>query len=150
MALMRDMRYPHPTSQAASSVMRGNRKRDTRPEVRLRSALHRRGLRFFKDRRIEGEGLRVRGDVVFPRNRVAVFVDGCFWHGCPDHGNTPRANSSYWVPKLARNKERDREQTAALEARGWTVIRIWEHVPPDEAADFVQATVRSPKSRASA
>lgn len=111
-----------------SEIMRGNRKRDTRPEVDLRSALHRAGLRFRKDFAVRpDEGRVIRVDVAFPRARVAVFVDGCFWHRCPKHGNDPRSNSSYWGPKLARNVERDREVNTRLAAAGWRVVRIWEH-----------------------
>src|SRR5687768_8666779 len=98
---------PIPTSAAASAVMRANRKSDTRPETRLRSALHARGLRFRKHLPIDAAGLRVRPDIVFPRVRLAVFVDGCFWHSCPIHGTNPRGNSSYWSPKLKSNVRRD-------------------------------------------
>ena len=107
--------------------MRGNRKLDTRPEVRLRSAMHRAGMRYRKWRLIAADDLRVRPDVVFPRQRLAVFVDGCFWHGCPAHGSRPRANPEYWLPKLQRNAERDRRVDAALAAAGWSVVRVWEH-----------------------
>jgi len=78
--------------------------------------------------------IRVRPDFVFPRSRVAVFVDGCFWHCCPAHGAIPRANADYWSPKLARNRERDQEVTSALEKADWTVVRAWEHESPTEAA----------------
>jgi DNA mismatch endonuclease, patch repair protein len=83
-----------------------------------------------------------RPDVVFTRAKVAVFVDGCFWHSCPDHGTSPTRNADYWGPKLARNAERDREQTAALKAAGWTVVRIWEHVPIREATEQILAVLR--------
>lgn len=79
---------------------------------------------------------------MFTRARVAVFVDGCFWHGCPQHGATPKANAGFWEPKIARNKERDGAVTDALERGGWTVIRVWEHEPVDEAADRVVAVLR--------
>ena len=88
-------------------------------------------------------GLRVRPDVVFTRRRVAVFVDGCFWHGCSDHQRVPRRNRDYWVPKLRANVERDRRVDAALEAAGWRVVRIWEHDTPDAAAERIAALVRS-------
>lgn len=80
----------------------------------------------------------MRPDLVFPRRRVAVFVDGCFWHVCPEHGREPTRNEWYWTPKLRRNVERDRAADAALEAAGWRVIRIWEHVPVEEAAAVVE------------
>jgi DNA mismatch endonuclease (patch repair protein) len=136
--------YPHPTTEAASRVMRGNRKRDTRPEVLLRSELHRRGLRFRKDYLIREAGLRVRADIAFPRRRIAVFLDGCFWHGCPKHGNVPRANSRYWSVKLARNHERDGMVNSQLRAAGWCVIRVWEHTDPAEAAAHVQEALEVP------
>jgi DNA mismatch endonuclease (patch repair protein) len=86
-------------------------------------------------------GDKVKADIAFTRARVAVFVGGCFWHGCPDHGNTPKANTHYWGPKLKRNRARDRHVTAALEADGWTVLRIWEHEPISDAADLIVAAV---------
>lgn len=129
-----DRDYPSPTSRHVSTVMRANRKRDTRPEVQIRSLLHRMGYRFRNQRLIEAHGLKVRPDIVFPGPRLVVFVDGCFWHCCPEHGNVPRANTHYWRPKLRRNVERDRQVTAALQEAGWRVLRIWEHVPPAEAA----------------
>jgi len=125
--------------------MRGNRRRDTDPERALRSELHRRGLRFRVDMSVPGIGLRARPDIVFTRSRLAVYVDGCFWHRCPLHGTEPKANSDYWKPKLDANVERDRRVTALLRHGGWDVIRIWSHVPPDEAADRVQAALGAPR-----
>jgi DNA mismatch endonuclease (patch repair protein) len=93
----------------------------------LRSELHRLGLRFRKDLRIDLASLRVRPDIVFTRSRVAVFVDGCFWHGCPDHGSSPKANAEYWAEKFARNRRRDKLVDAALQSEGWRVVRVWEH-----------------------
>jgi DNA mismatch endonuclease (patch repair protein) len=106
--------------------MQANRSRDTQPELELRSALHRGGLRFFTHRRPYSD-FRCRADVVFPRLRVAVFIDGCFWHRCPKHGTSPRANAKYWRPKLARNVARDRAVDTELAGAGWTVLRVWEH-----------------------
>src|SRR4051794_5345566 len=115
--------------------MQGNRGRDTSPELRLRSELHWRGLRFRLHRRV-GEGRSApRPDLVFPRKRVAVFVDGCFWHGCPAHGVRPRTNADYWAAKIERNRERDERNDDALAASGWAVIRVWEHESPTVAAD---------------
>ena len=82
----------------------------------------------------------MKADIVFTRRRVAVFIDGCFWHGCPEHA--PRVNTHYWGPKLARNVERDQRVTATLRAAGWTVLRLWEHTPPQEAAARVEAALR--------
>lgn len=142
--------YPVPSSEAVSRVMRGNRRSDTRLEVRVRSELHRRGLRFRKQLLITAGDVRVRADVAFLRQRLAVFLDGCFWHRCPEHGNSPRANSDYWSTKLDRNVERDRKVLAALETAGWSVLRIWEHVPADLAADQVQTTLAECKAAADA
>jgi DNA mismatch endonuclease, patch repair protein len=122
--------------------MQGNRGTDTRPEVALRSALHRLGLRFFKNRR-PVMSIRHRADVVFPTRQVAVFVDGCFWHCCPEHGNTPRTNSEYWRAELDRNRERDERVDVLLAAAGWRVIRIWEHEHPESAAERVRAAVEA-------
>jgi len=133
--------YPLPSTEAVSRVMRGNRRSDTKPEVRVRSELHRRGLRFRKQLLITAGDVRVRADVAFPRQSLAVFLDGCFWHRCPEHGNSPRANWGYWSTKLDHNVERDRKVIAALDAAGWTVLRIWEHVPANVAADQVQVTL---------
>ena len=102
---------------------------DTKVEVALRSALHARGLRFRKDLRVDAGGIRARPDIVFTRRRIAVFVDGCFWHCCPEHGREPTENTSYWSPKLLRNRERDLEQAQGLRADGWLVVRLWEHEP---------------------
>jgi DNA mismatch endonuclease (patch repair protein) len=123
--------------------MRGNTKTGNRPEARLRSELHRRGLRFRKNATIRGEGWVVRPDVVFPRLKIAVFLDGCFWHACPDHGTTPRVNQSYWLPKLERNVKRDRLNDRQLGAAQWQVLRIWEHVETVEAANEIEAAISS-------
>jgi DNA mismatch endonuclease (patch repair protein) len=118
--------------------MKGNRRADTRPELALRKELHRRGLRFRKDAPLRpAERLR-RVDIVFPGARLAVFVDGCFWHGCPEHGNKPRANTPYWSVKLARNVARDAQVDAELESAGWAVIRVWEHEDVQEAAERIE------------
>lgn len=124
--------------ESRRAVMRANRRRDTGPELALRSRLHQQGLRFRVDFPIRIPGRRpVRPDVVFTRKRVAVFVDGCFWHGCPEHATRPKTNIGYWVPKLAENIARDKRTRQALEALGWTVVRIWEHESPDLAVSTV-------------
>jgi DNA mismatch endonuclease, patch repair protein len=127
------------SSNVSRATMLANRRTDTGPERRLRSELHRRGLRFRKDHPILAAGRRVRPDVVFTRRRVAVFVDGCFWHSCPLHAQTPKANSDYWVPKLAATVQRDRRNDEALKEAGWTVIRIWEHEALVDATAIVLA-----------
>jgi DNA mismatch endonuclease (patch repair protein) len=121
--------------------MQANRRVDTRPERSLRSVLHARGMRFRKDLRVDLRGLRVRVDVAFPRAKVAVFVDGCFWHSCPTHGTQPRANKSFWAAKLKRNVERDRRVDQALAEAGWSVVRVWEHEPPEDAAKDIERIV---------
>ena len=118
--------------------MRSNRRTDTGPERAARSALHRRGLRFRKDYRVDLDQIRVRVDIAFPVRRVAVFVDGCFWHRCPKHGTDPRLNSGFWERKLRTNVERDARVDDALREAGWTVVRCWEHESADAAADRVQ------------
>ena len=129
------------TTPDVSRRMSRLRRRDTRPEVELRSELHRRGLRFRVDRRADAS-VRTRADVLFTRARVAVFVDGCFWHVCPTHQTWPRNNGVWWREKLLGNVTRDRRTDALLEAAGWTVVRVWEHEEAEDAADRVEATVR--------
>lgn len=135
--------YPKPVNGAATRFGKGNRRTNTGPEIRLRSSLHRRGLRFRKDSVVRTPTARVRADVVFPAARVAVFVDGCFWHGCPEHQRVPRRNAEYWGPKLQRNAARDHDVNAALVHAGWHVERIWEHEDPSAAAERVERAVRS-------
>lgn len=121
--------------------MLANRRRDTGPEMAIRTLLHRSGLRYRVDYRVGTGRSAPRPDIAFTRARVAVFVDGCFWHSCPKHGTLPMANREFWKSKLERNVERDRENDAALEAMGWTVIRIWEHIPAETAAACVTAAL---------
>jgi DNA mismatch endonuclease, patch repair protein len=128
---------PAASSPAVRAVMQGNRSRDTRPEAAVRSALHRAGLRFRKHVR-PLPGLRCEADVVFARQKVALFVDGCFWHGCPVHGKTPKGNRLYWSAKIARNVARDQRNDAALAGAGWVVVRAWEHEDPAEVVSRVQ------------
>lgn len=135
---------PAASSPGAKRTMLGNRRRDSRPERRLRSALHADGMRFRVDLPIRLDGRRpIRPDIVFTRARVVVFVDGCFWHGCPEHGRPPRTNSGYWSAKIAVNQARDREQTAALENAGWEVVRFWEHDEPTASVATVRAAIES-------
>ena len=135
--------YPVPSSAAVTRVMKGNKKTNTKPEIALRRALWAQGLRFRKDYRIDLSDRRVRVDIVFTTAKVAVFVDGCFWHGCPDHGNQPKVNSDYWGPKLKRNVERDREIDLSLEAAGWRVVRVWEHEAVEAVARRLAELVRA-------
>lgn len=124
------------TDAATSARLSKQRRRDTKPEVALRRELHRRGLRYFVDR-APLKGMRRRADVVFPRRKVAVYVDGCFWHSCPVHATKPRNNAQWWADKLAANVARDRDTDSKLTAAGWTVVRIWEHEPIPDAAETV-------------
>ncbi|MBB4766692.1 very short patch repair endonuclease [Amorphoplanes digitatis] len=134
-------RHPRPLNEGRSRNMQANRRTDTKPEVRLRAALHKLGYRFRKDLRVDLDGARVRPDIAFTRKRIAVFVDGCFWHLCPEHGRKPKVNDWYWGPKLQRTVERDLAATAALQAAGWTVVRVWEHVPVDTAVEEVERAI---------
>ena len=138
--------YPLPLSPGRSANMRANRRRDTKPELALRSALHAMGYRYRKDLRLDLPRRRVRPDIAFTSRKVAVFIDGCFWHACPDHGSKPKNNEWYWSPKLANNVERDRAADAALADAGWTVVRLWEHVPVADAVAAVIAVVGNPRS----
>ncbi|SEB44948.1 T/G mismatch-specific endonuclease [Amycolatopsis tolypomycina] len=134
--------YPAASSEGRSRNMRANRRADTKPEVALRSALHRLGYRYRKDFRLDlPEGVRVRPDIVFTARKVAVFVDGCFWHVCPEHGREPTSNEWYWTPKLRRNVERDQAANEALVRAGWRVVRVWEHLPIGEAVAVVTAMI---------
>ena len=119
-----------------------SKKRDTAPELALRRELHRLGLRYRVDVAPAPSRSRRRADVVFSRHRLAVFVDGCFWHGCEEHGVRPKANAEYWRAKLERNIQRDRETDAALIDAGWQVIRVWEHEPARLAAARISQVVR--------
>ncbi|AHH15024.1 putative DNA mismatch endonuclease [Nocardia nova SH22a] len=128
------------TDTATSARMSRQRRVGTAPEIALRSELHRRGLRYFVDR-APLKGLRRRADLVFPRRKVAVYVDGCFWHSCPEHATRPKNNAQWWADKLAGNVARDRDTDARLTAAGWTVVRIWEHEDATAGADRVQSAL---------
>jgi DNA mismatch endonuclease (patch repair protein) len=117
------------SSAATRRVMQANRSRDTRPELLVRKALHASGLRYRVAVRPVAD-IRVAADIVFRGPRVAVFIDGCFWHGCPDHSSPPRTNAAYWSAKIAANRERDARAGRLLGDLGWTVIRVWEHEDP--------------------
>lgn len=117
-------------------------RRDTPGELALRRELHERGLRYRVDHQ-PLPGLRRRADIVFTRQRVAVFCDGCYWHGCPDHGSWPKANAAWWRTKIEATRERDRDTDAQLVASGWYVVRVWEHEPPEAAADRIEALVQA-------
>lgn len=131
---------PTDVPATTSARMSKQRRRDTAPELQLRRALHRMGLRYRVNLPLPGMPRR-RADVTFTRARVAVFVDGCFWHRCPVHATDPANNGSWWARKLQSNVERDRETDQRLHEQGWTVIRFWEHEDMDNAAVTVAGVV---------
>jgi DNA mismatch endonuclease (patch repair protein) len=122
--------------------MLGNRSRDTKPEMAVRRACHALGLRYRVDARPLA-GVRRKADLVFPTERVAVFVDGCYWHGCPDHYVPSKSNVDYWAEKIDGNKRRDAETDASLHEAGWLPLRIWQHEDPSAAALRVATAVRA-------
>lgn len=135
--------YPAPSTPGRAANMRAIRRRDTKPEQQLASALHRLGYRFRRDYPIKIGSVTIRPDIVFTKKRVTVFVDGCFWHSCPVHGRDPVVNQGYWGPKLQRNRERDERNTRLLEEEGWHVLHLWEHVPLTEQVEAVRRANQS-------
>lgn len=127
---------PLPSSPGVSIRMSRQRRADTGPEMELRRLLHGEGLRYRVGTRVPGRPRRTI-DIAFTRARLAVFVDGCFWHACPTHGTSPVANAAWWHAKLRRNVDRDQDTDEALAAAGWSVLRIWEHENPRQAASAV-------------
>jgi DNA mismatch endonuclease, patch repair protein len=126
--------------------MSRQRTRDTAPELILRKRLHALGLRYRVSWPVPG--IRRRSiDIAFTRARVAVFIDGCFWHGCPSHKNIPAANNAWWAAKLATNRARDAATGEHLQDLGWTVIRTWEHENMIEVADQIADLVRNRSGR---
>jgi DNA mismatch endonuclease (patch repair protein) len=140
-------RHPPPSSELASRRMRHTRSRDTPPEIAIRKLVHARGLRYRVDAR-PVKGLNRKADLVFGTARIAVFVDGCFWHACPVHGSAPKANAEWWAEKIRTNGDRDSDTNDRLSRAGWTVLRIWEHVPPAMAAEFIATIVTERRTRA--
>ncbi|MET8462785.1 very short patch repair endonuclease [Micromonospora zamorensis] len=130
-----------PSSAGVSGRMQRQRRKDTEPELAIRRALHRAGLRYRIGVPVTGSRRRTI-DIAFTRIKLAVFVDGCFWHGCPQHATWPKANAAWWEAKILKNRERDRETTRKLEDEGWTVIRIWEHESAEDAAAHLLDLVR--------
>lgn len=121
--------------------MSNQRQRDTAPEMAIRCILHSRGYRYRVDYQIPHS--RRRADLVFARRKVAVFIDGCFWHSCPVHGSVPKQNRAWWVSKLKANAERDRSTDTHLRNVGWHVVRVWEHEEPSQAADRIVAVLET-------
>jgi DNA mismatch endonuclease (patch repair protein) len=134
---------PFASTPAIRRRMQGQRRRDTRAELALRRELHRRGLRYRLDQPVVPGTRRRRVDIVFLGAKVAVSVDGCFWHGCAAHGVAEhRVNAWYWPAKIERNRARDADTDARLSAEGWAVVRVWEHDDPVAAADRIERIVR--------
>ena len=129
-----------PSSAAVSDRMSRQASRDTAPEVAVRKLLHAAGYRYRLNERVPNMSRRTI-DIAFTRAKVAVFMDGCFWHGCPDHATHPKSNAEWWRQKLDRNMARDIETTEHLVAAGWTVLRFWEHEVPTRVADLVAEAV---------
>ncbi len=127
---------PTPKTPETAARFRRQRRRDTGPELALRRALHSRGLRYRVDVS-PITGMRSRADILFTKARVAVFVDGCFWHGCPEHATAPKNNAEWWRQKIEANRQRDERVTAQLQKAGWAVERVWEHEDPEIAADRI-------------
>lgn len=125
------------------------RGRDTGPELALRRELWRRGMRYRVDWQLPGLTRR-RADIAFPRERLLIFVDGCFWHGCEAHSRATRTNTSFWNEKIQRNRERDRDTDRRMTQAGWDVLRVWEHEGVAEAADEIQRRVRGRRDDAAA
>ena len=135
-----------PSSPAVSRRMQLQASRDTAPERTLRSARHRDGLRFRVHVR-PIPGVRREADIVFPKARVAIFVDGCFWHGCPQHASWPKANADWWRQKIEANRRRDADTDERLRAAGWTVVRVWTHEDPAARSADIAELVRSRQTR---
>jgi DNA mismatch endonuclease (patch repair protein) len=135
------MAVPAPSSAVVRERMQRQRRRDTRPELELRRALHAAGLRYRVERPVI-PGMRRRADIVFGPAKVAVFVDGCFWHMCPQHATAPKANADWWREKLERNRARDQDTDRLLLQQGWLPLRVWEHEDMAEAAVRIAKIVR--------
>ncbi|WP_458318468.1 very short patch repair endonuclease [Mycolicibacterium brisbanense] len=123
--------------------MRANRRRDTVPELAVRRLVHAAGLRYRVDYPPLAGHRRLRADLVFTRARVAVFIDGCFWHGCPEHHRPARTNAEFWSEKIDGNQQRDARVDGLLKDAGWVVLRFWEHEPPEVVATQIAEEVRS-------
>jgi DNA mismatch endonuclease, patch repair protein len=132
---------PSASSPDALARMVRQRRRDTGPEMAIRRLLHARGLRYRVDAALPG--MRRRADLLFSSARVAVFVDGCFWHGCPDHGTQPKSNAAWWAEKISSNIERDRDTDRRLARDGWIVVRVWEHEASERAAARIAEAIRN-------
>jgi len=140
---MTDTRRPTPANKAVSAQMSRMPRVATTPELTIRRELYRRGLRF----RVNYRQLPGRPDIAFTRARIAVFVDGCFWHRCPEHGILPRNNREWWRAKLERNVARDREKDDLLRKAGWVVVHLWEHEDPMLVSERIEQLWRSRRAK---
>lgn len=140
----RVFKTPIPSSEAALKRMQAAKPRDTAPEKALRSSLYKKDLRFRVDIKPVKE-LNRRADIVFRTAKVAVFVDGCFWHGCPLHGTQAKANAMFWRNKIKQNQKRDVNTSERLKQAGWRVIRVWEHEDPEKASVKICSIIRKRK-----
>ncbi|MEU0450199.1 very short patch repair endonuclease [Streptomyces tendae] len=139
------MPRPVPSSASVSARMSRQGSRDTAPEIAVRRLLHASGMRYRVNVPVPGMARRTI-DIVFPRTKVAVFLDGCFWHGCPLHATQPKSNAEWWRNKLDKNIARDSETSLHLAEEGWTVMRFWEHEPVQDVARKITETVAAKRS----
>ena len=135
------MSFPKSDNAITAKSMRSNRRVDTKPEMTVRHALFRLGYRYRKDFPISVVGRSPRPDIVFARQRLCVFVDGCFWHGCPEHCRIPARNREYWLAKIGGNAARDATDARRLVEAGWDVLRLWEHEGTDRAVDQITSAL---------
>ena len=131
---------PAPFDAATRARMQKQRRRDTRCEVEVRRELHRRGRGFRVDVKLEDD-MRCRADLAWKTRKIAVFIDGCFWHGCPVHGTSPKNNAVWWASKIETNRRRDGRITEELSNRGWRVLRFWEHIDPVDVVDDIEGVL---------
>ena len=134
------------SSPSTRKVMQANRRSDTGPELRYRRQLHALGIRFRVGVKVE-PALRRTADVAIKSLRLAIFIDGCFWHGCPEHWSCPQTNEEFWSSKIAKNIRRDRETDQILRDKGWTVMRFWEHEEAGGAAQKTREWIRATRSK---
>lgn len=129
----------HSSEAIRSKIMRSNRATGSRPELAFRQILHARGFRYRVNAR-PVEDVRRTADILFRKQKLAVFIDGCFWHRCPEHGSQPKSNSHYWTPKLEKNVQRDEDTNNRLMQAGWSVLRFWEHEDPEFVSEQIAST----------
>lgn len=135
--LLMNRNTPKPSSPEVSRRFRRTRQTGTSAEMAIRRELHRRGFRYRVGYKVSSKPRRV-ADIVFTRYRLAIFIDGCFWHGCPTHGTWPKNNAAFWRDKIEANRQRDYDTNRRLAVAGWHVLRVWEHEAPVEAADRIE------------